>query len=82
MQKLNKKLVHYKFDPSEDELLINLVGTHGENWKLISEFIPGRNPKQCRERWNLYLKPDINKSPFTEDEDRLLLEKVRELGSQ
>jgi hypothetical protein len=47
----------------------------GNNWKKISISMPGRNARQCRERWNWHLDPDINKGPFTREEDELLLRK-------
>ena len=40
----------------------------------------GRNARQCRERWKHYLSSNRGKSPWTEEEDKLLLEKMEELG--
>ena len=77
-----KNHIRNMFSPAEDVTLIHLVKTHGENWFLISSLMPNRNVRQCRERWNNYLKPSVNRNPFTEDEDKLLLEKVKELGGQ
>lgn len=69
-----------KFTPEEDQELTRLVGIHGENWELIIEYMPGRNVRQVRDRWNCYVSPAINKGPFTREEDALLVEKVEELG--
>lgn len=44
------------------------------NWTLVSESIPGRSIKQCRERWFSNLDPNINRGNWTEEEDRLLME--------
>lgn len=58
------------------------------NWKNISEKLyennPNKNkvfrtPKQCREHWNCFLNPAIQKGPWTLQEDRKLLEYVLEL---
>ena len=47
------------------------------SWTEISKFIPGRNGKQIRERWNNVLNPEINKSHFSEKEK----DRIRELVS-
>jgi myb proto-oncogene protein len=36
--------------------------------------ISGRIGKQCRERWHNHLNPNVNKNPWTEEEDRIILE--------
>lgn len=33
--------------------------------------MPGRNARQCKDRWEKYLNPDINFQPFTQEEDRM-----------
>ncbi|OQR98188.1 hypothetical protein ACHHYP_09062 [Achlya hypogyna] len=59
----------------EDELLQRVVGQHGaRRWGFIASYIPGRNGKQCRERWHNHLSPNINKGPWTELEDKRLIE--------
>lgn len=77
--KLRRRL---KFTNEEDEMLRNLVNEHGESaWNIIASNMPGRNVRQCRERWKHYLS--ANKSgrvPFTEEEDRIIMEKYIELG--
>ena len=79
----DKPLVSQKFTPEEDEKLKNLVKTYGTNdWKTISSLIPNRSQRQCRERWKNYLSPDVSNAPWTSEEDQLLEEKYKELGSQ
>ncbi|KAH0788933.1 Myb-like DNA-binding domain containing protein [Histomonas meleagridis] len=39
-----------------------------------------RNPRQCRERWNNYVNPDLRKDPWTPEEDKILEEKYAEIG--
>jgi hypothetical protein len=41
-----------------------------------------RNPRQCRERFKNYLDPELNREPWTEEEDSLLEEKYREFGAK
>ena len=72
-----------KFTPEEDEKLAFIVSQCGEsNWKRIAEQMGTRNCRQCRERWKNYLCPNVCKEPWTQEEDELLQEKYKELGSQ
>jgi hypothetical protein len=41
-----------------------------------------RTAKQCRERWNYHLNPDLNRGPWTPDEDRIITERHHELGNR
>lgn len=68
----------------EDDLISELVKMHGpKRWSLISSSLPGRTPKQCRERWHNHLHPDINKSAaWTEEEDRVILESHQKEGNK
>jgi Myb-like DNA-binding protein FlbD len=52
------------------------------NWKNIAKYIPGKTTRQCRERYQTYLAPGINVSPWTKEEDELLAQKYKELGSK
>jgi hypothetical protein len=45
-----------RFRPDEDLLLANLVARYGVNaWRRVAAGIPGRNYRQCRDRWNHYI---------------------------
>jgi hypothetical protein len=71
-----------KFTFEEDERLLNLVKQHGsDEWQQISRLMPGRNSRQCRDRWTNFLSPDITKNPWTEQEEVLLFQKIAELGN-
>lgn len=60
-----------------------LVIEHGEgNWSAIARCLntmfsksvdEGRIGKQCRERWNHHLRPDIRKDAWTEAEEQQLV---------
>lgn len=57
------------FTPEEDARLKELVAEKGDRqWNVIQGLMPGRNARQCRERWNLYLSPSVNNEPWTPDE--------------
>ena len=67
----------------EDETVIRLVGLYGpKDWVVMALDLPGRNGKQCRDRWHQQLDPNIKRDTWTEEEDRVLTEAVRELGSR
>ena len=54
----------------------------GKNWKKIAESLPGRTDVQCLHRWQKVLNPSLVKGPWTEDEDRLVLQLVQSNGPQ
>ena len=72
-----------KFTVEEDEKLKEIVHKYGSSdWELISSKMPGRNVRQCKERWQNYLSPDVNNSPWTQEDDDLLIAKHAELGAK
>lgn len=67
----------------EDVLLKSIVEIQGpRNWTEISYRIPGRNPKQCRERWYYHLDHGVKKGVWTEEEDEIILSKQEQYGNQ
>ena len=80
--KSSQSNIKNKFTAEEDKLLIELASkSKVHNWNDIAEALGTRNARQCRERWNNYLNPTLRNDPWTEEEDRLLLEKHHELGT-
>jgi hypothetical protein len=72
-----------KFTTKEDMELVSLVQQFGpDDWGTVSSQLPGRSPRQCRDRWNHYLAPHANNSSWSQEEEDLLLAKLRELGPQ
>jgi hypothetical protein len=70
-----------KFESHEDSLLSEAVRIFGtRDWWLVASAVPNRTARQCRERWCNYLNPRLISRPWTEPEDRLLLEKADEMG--
>jgi len=55
-----------------------LVSELGQAWRGVCGRMPGRTPRQLRDRWTNYLRPEVRKGPWTPEEDSLLLEKVNE----
>lgn len=74
---------HAKFNAEEDELLKHLVQQYGEdNWNSIANMMNNRNPRQCRERYQYYLSPKLNRGEWSSSEDALLYQKVEEFGNK
>jgi len=64
---LDTRRIGWKED--EDILLRALVSKHGDkSWTAIANELPGREPKQCRERWVNHLRPGVRKGKITEAE--------------
>lgn len=66
----------------EDNLLRQAVEQFGKNWSMIATMVPGRNGKQCRERWSGMLNPELAKDAWTPEEDRLLIKLHNEYGNK
>ncbi|KAK9688230.1 Myb-like DNA-binding domain [Popillia japonica] len=70
---VNPELVKGPWTKEEDEKVKELVKKYGpKKWTLIARHLKGRIGKQCRERWHNHLDPNINKSAWTEQEDRII----------
>ena len=41
-------------------------------WSIVAEHVPGRNGKQCRERWENHLKPSVKKGNWSAEEEEKL----------
>ncbi|KAJ0558468.1 putative transcription factor MYB-HB-like family [Helianthus annuus] len=62
------------WSPEEDVILSELVGKFGaRNWSLIARRVPGRSGKSCRLRWCNQLDPSVQRKPFTDAEDRIII---------
>ncbi|KAJ0245985.1 Transcription factor MYB119 [Hirschfeldia incana] len=78
-----KNLIKGQWTAEEDRKLIRLVRQLGERkWAMISEKLEGRAGKQCRERWQNHLRPDIKKDGWNEEEERVLVETHRRIGNK
>lgn len=70
-----------KFSPEEDMKLCKIVALHGPHkWDEIALLMPGRTGRQCRDRFHNYLNPTLVNGPWSKEEDKLLEQKVYELG--
>jgi hypothetical protein len=80
---LNPTLKKGAWTNEEDILLTEAVNKHGSGkWSRIAEAVPGRNGKQCRERWQNHLRGDVKKEAFTAEEDELIVRLRTEMGNR
>ncbi|KAJ3452582.1 snRNA-activating protein complex subunit [Anaeramoeba flamelloides] len=71
------------WNKTEDDLLKYAIKKLGNSsWLNIASLVAGRNSKQCRERWCNQINPNINHSPFSLEEEELLIAKQLELGNK
>ncbi|EFJ31953.1 hypothetical protein SELMODRAFT_86508, partial [Selaginella moellendorffii] len=67
----------------EDEMLRELVKRHGtKKWHIISAKMQNKTPRECRRRWRTYLHMCMNKSSWSAEEDRMLLEGHNAYGNR
>ncbi|KAF7092700.1 hypothetical protein CFC21_095158 [Triticum aestivum] len=60
----------------EDILLINYFQRHGNggNWRTLPQCAGlNRSGKSCRLRWTNYLRPNIKRGTFTDDEEKTII---------
>lgn len=80
---LNPELVKGSWKTQEDEIIIKWVNDHGaRNWSTLANSLPGRLGKQCRERWVNNLSPDLIHEPWSEQEDKTLIEYQQKWGNK
>ena len=85
----NKKLKTHipgkgQWSIAEDKILLDAMASFNGHicWEELSKRIPGRSAKQCRERWQFRLHPDVNKAPFQPWEDELIIDERVNLGNR
>lgn len=72
-----------QWSTEEDQKLVGLVEKYGvRRWSYIARALSGRVGKQCRERWNNHLAPDIKRGTWTLDEEEKFIEAHLELGNK
>eukprot|EP00977_Amphora_coffeiformis_P002190 scaffold425_cov175-Amphora_coffeaeformis.AAC.49 len=65
----------------EDDMLRSLIEEHGNtDWKVVASFLPGRTETACQNRWQKVLKIGLTRGPWTDDEDKKLIQLVDNFG--
>jgi hypothetical protein len=80
---LNPALTLGAFSADEDAVISHFAQTRDQrSWNEITQILPLRTGKQCRDHWENKLNPALNKSEWTPEEDQLLMELHQTLGPQ
>lgn len=70
-----------RFTKAEDERLKQLLTIRNPpNWNEIAHYMNNRTSRQCRERYNNYLRPNIINGQWTKEEDDLLNQLYEKFG--
>lgn len=70
--------------PEEDKKLVDYIQLHGHrSWRELPKNAGlNRCGKSCRLRWTNYLRPDIKRGNFSEEEERLIVQLHSALGNK
>ncbi|GMN44160.1 hypothetical protein TIFTF001_013365 [Ficus carica] len=70
--------------PEEDQKLVDYIRRNGHgSWRALPKLAGlNRCGKSCRLRWTNYLRPDIKRGKFTEDEEKLIINLHAVLGNK
>ncbi|KAF9940703.1 hypothetical protein BGZ67_007044 [Mortierella alpina] len=80
--KSEEKLKKGTWTAAEEEILLEAVrDLTSENWHAVAMKVPGRNAKQCMQKWQTDLDPQINRLPWTAAEDEKLVEAYHTFGN-
>lgn len=77
-----------KWTVEESTILAETVDMHVSQpkdrkfWSMIARKITGKSGKQCRERWQHHLRPNLNKNPWTAEEEYKLTKAHSIVGSR
>ncbi|KAJ9707211.1 hypothetical protein PVL29_002281 [Vitis rotundifolia] len=70
--------------PEEDQKLVDYIKRHGHgSWRALPKLAGlNRCGKSCRLRWTNYLRPDIKRGKFSEEEERIIIKLHSVLGNK
>jgi hypothetical protein len=71
---------HKNWTSEEDRLLLQVANNFQQkSWTQVAGFFKDKNPAQCRARYKR-IRPGIIKGPWTKEEDKQILELVKQNG--
>ena len=59
-----------------------IAPSHLINWRAISIAMKTRTPRQCRERYQNYLSPEITNAEWTQEEDKMIKDMFAKYGNK
>lgn len=77
------KVMHQSWTTEEDNRLAALVERFGsKKWSFVAQLMCNRRGKQCRDRYINHLSPSIKKGEWTTEEEMMIVEGHRSLGTR
>nr|KYP52711.1 Transcription factor MYB39 [Cajanus cajan] len=72
------------WSPEEDKILMDFIQKHGHgSWRALPKLAGlNRCGKSCRLRWTNYLRPDIKRGKFSDEEEKLIINLHAVLGNK
>ncbi|KHN35149.1 Transcription factor MYB39, partial [Glycine soja] len=72
------------WSPEEDKILVDFIEKHGHgSWRALPRLAGlNRCGKSCRLRWTNYLRPDIKRGKFSDEEEQLIINLHSVLGNK
>ncbi|KAL5182098.1 Transcription factor MYB93 [Glycine soja] len=72
------------WSPEEDKILVDFIEKHGHgSWRALPRLAGlNRCGKSCRLRWTNYLRPDIKRGKFSDEEEQLIINLHSALGNK
>ncbi|XP_061354519.1 transcription factor MYB41-like [Gastrolobium bilobum] len=72
------------WSPEEDKILVDYIEKHGHgSWRALPKLAGlNRCGKSCRLRWTNYLRPDIKRGKFSDEEEQLVINLHAVLGNK
>ena len=80
----NSSLKKGPWTPEEDKKLVDYISEHGHGcWRSLPK-LSGLNRcgKSCRLRWTNYLRPDIKRGKFSQEEENIIINLHSALGNK
>lgn len=70
--------------PEEDQKLVEYIQRHGHgSWRALPKLAGlNRCGKSCRLRWTNYLRPDIKRGKFSDEEENTIINLHSVLGNK
>ncbi|GFT04051.1 snRNA-activating protein complex subunit 4 [Trichonephila clavipes] len=81
---LNKTLIRKFWTPEEDAKMLKVIETYRVGkfipWNIVCNFLENRNVQRAMARYDTVLSREINRGPWTKEEDAMIMACVKRFG--